>query len=319
VPLSLEAQAEARLLMFSHMNLLSPAIGDPISVPTQDMLIGLYVLTSGNRRGICANRKLAMGIDLKPSLLRNTGEYGSNGRKKGTTGTATLPGGDKDKWLATELDALNRTHGAVIEDAAKKEERLAVKLARSLLPYDFKHLRSCYQIISCHPSSVVNRVGDTYRYPAGVPVRVFAKASSLPGLLKGKGLLPSFFLNYAFSSGAVGVVVSIQPVLVYSQPEASIMTTWILRQKEARDKMPSPYQYFSKSIALTASSFASAFDVPGLGLSFLSAVSLKPAIAFGGPLLLFLLLGRAAAISAVGEKESASPVLVVAFASAFPS
>nr|YP_010177681.1 RNA polymerase beta' subunit [Edgeworthia gardneri]QST15402.1 RNA polymerase beta' subunit [Edgeworthia gardneri] len=56
VPLSIEAQAEARLLMFSHMNLLSPAIGDPISVPTQDMLIGLYILTSGNRRGICANR-----------------------------------------------------------------------------------------------------------------------------------------------------------------------------------------------------------------------------------------------------------------------
>nr|YP_009319212.1 RNA polymerase beta' subunit [Miconia dodecandra]APA18314.1 RNA polymerase beta' subunit [Miconia dodecandra] len=56
VPLSLEAQAEARLLMFSHMNLLSPAIGDSISVPTQDMLIGLYVLTIGNRRGICRNR-----------------------------------------------------------------------------------------------------------------------------------------------------------------------------------------------------------------------------------------------------------------------
>nr|YP_009654597.1 RpoC1 [Alternanthera philoxeroides]QCI03887.1 RpoC1 [Alternanthera philoxeroides]QTF87762.1 RNA polymerase beta' subunit [Alternanthera philoxeroides]WEP25035.1 RNA polymerase beta' subunit [Alternanthera philoxeroides] len=56
VPLSLEAQAEARLLMFSHMNLLSPAIGDPISVPTQDMLIGLYILTSGHYRGICANR-----------------------------------------------------------------------------------------------------------------------------------------------------------------------------------------------------------------------------------------------------------------------
>ncbi|PHT54973.1 DNA-directed RNA polymerase subunit beta'' [Capsicum baccatum] len=52
VPLSLEAQVEARLLMFSHMNLLSPAIGDPISVPTQDMLIGLYVLTSGNHRGV---------------------------------------------------------------------------------------------------------------------------------------------------------------------------------------------------------------------------------------------------------------------------
>nr|YP_009861978.1 RNA polymerase beta' subunit [Viscum liquidambaricola]QKV09803.1 RNA polymerase beta' subunit [Viscum liquidambaricola] len=55
VPLSLEAQAEARLLMFSHMNLLSPAMGDPISVPTQDMLIGLYVLTIASR-GIFANR-----------------------------------------------------------------------------------------------------------------------------------------------------------------------------------------------------------------------------------------------------------------------
>nr|YP_009771248.1 RNA polymerase beta' subunit [Smithia erubescens]QIT01950.1 RNA polymerase beta' subunit [Smithia erubescens] len=56
VPLSLEAQTEARLLMFSHMNLLSPSMGDPISVPTQDMLIGLYILTSGNRRGISVNR-----------------------------------------------------------------------------------------------------------------------------------------------------------------------------------------------------------------------------------------------------------------------
>nr|ATP75014.1 RNA polymerase beta [Primula matthioli subsp. pekinensis] len=56
VPLSLEAQAEARLLMFSHINLLSPAIGDPISVPTQDMLMGLYILTSGTRQGISVNR-----------------------------------------------------------------------------------------------------------------------------------------------------------------------------------------------------------------------------------------------------------------------
>ncbi|XP_031255099.1 DNA-directed RNA polymerase subunit beta'-like [Pistacia vera] len=53
VPLTLEAQAEAYLLMFSHMNLLSPAIGDPISVPIQDMLIRLFVLTNGNHRYLC--------------------------------------------------------------------------------------------------------------------------------------------------------------------------------------------------------------------------------------------------------------------------
>ncbi|PHT70742.1 hypothetical protein T459_25846 [Capsicum annuum] len=56
VPLSLEAQVEVRLLMFSHINLLSPAIGDPIFIPTQAMLIGLYVFSSENHRGICVNR-----------------------------------------------------------------------------------------------------------------------------------------------------------------------------------------------------------------------------------------------------------------------
>nr|YP_010463797.1 RNA polymerase beta' subunit [Anemia phyllitidis]UUL71064.1 RNA polymerase beta' subunit [Anemia phyllitidis] len=55
VPLSLEAQTEARSLMFSHTNLLSPATGDPISVPTQDMLLGLYVPTIDNKQGIYGN------------------------------------------------------------------------------------------------------------------------------------------------------------------------------------------------------------------------------------------------------------------------
>lgn len=56
LPLSLEDQVESHLLMFSHMNLLSPAIGDPIFVPTQDMFIGLYVLMIWNHKGICTNR-----------------------------------------------------------------------------------------------------------------------------------------------------------------------------------------------------------------------------------------------------------------------
>ncbi|EQD47240.1 protein containing RNA polymerase Rpb1, domain 3, partial [mine drainage metagenome] len=45
VPLSLEAQLEARALMMSTNNILSPATGDPIIVPTQDVVLGLYYLT----------------------------------------------------------------------------------------------------------------------------------------------------------------------------------------------------------------------------------------------------------------------------------
>jgi len=45
VPLSLEAQLEARALMLSSNNILSPANGDPIIVPSQDVVLGLYFMT----------------------------------------------------------------------------------------------------------------------------------------------------------------------------------------------------------------------------------------------------------------------------------
>ena len=45
VPLSAEAQAEARILMLSTNNILSPAHGRPIAVPNQDIVLGLYYLT----------------------------------------------------------------------------------------------------------------------------------------------------------------------------------------------------------------------------------------------------------------------------------
>ena len=47
VPLSAEAQAEARVLMLSANNILSPAHGSPLATPTQDMVLGVYYLTYG--------------------------------------------------------------------------------------------------------------------------------------------------------------------------------------------------------------------------------------------------------------------------------
>ena len=45
VPLSIESQIESRVLMLSSNNILSPAHGDPIIVPTQDIVLGLYYMT----------------------------------------------------------------------------------------------------------------------------------------------------------------------------------------------------------------------------------------------------------------------------------
>lgn len=52
VPLSLEAQAEACMLMSPYFNLLSPATGEAITIPSQDMLLGLYVLTLETNLGV---------------------------------------------------------------------------------------------------------------------------------------------------------------------------------------------------------------------------------------------------------------------------
>jgi DNA-directed RNA polymerase subunit beta' len=48
IPLCLEAQTEARMLMLAPNNFLSPATGEPILTPSQDMVLGCYYLTANN-------------------------------------------------------------------------------------------------------------------------------------------------------------------------------------------------------------------------------------------------------------------------------
>ena len=61
LPLSAEAQAEARILMLSSNNILSPAHGAPLATPTQDMVLGLYYLTYSPRR-----RRRARSREARP-------------------------------------------------------------------------------------------------------------------------------------------------------------------------------------------------------------------------------------------------------------
>src|ERR1700732_1435784 len=59
LPLSPEAQVEASVLMLSSHNILSPASGQPITVPTQDMVLGLYYLTKAKKGGKGEGRAFA--------------------------------------------------------------------------------------------------------------------------------------------------------------------------------------------------------------------------------------------------------------------
>jgi len=71
VPLSAEAQAEARVLMLSTNNILSPANGRPITSPTQDMVLGLYSLTRDDEAGIGAGRAFGSLAEAIMAFDRN--------------------------------------------------------------------------------------------------------------------------------------------------------------------------------------------------------------------------------------------------------
>lgn len=67
IPLSLEAQAEARLLMLAPYNFLSPATGEPIILPSQDMVLGCYYLTTENAAQ--QNNQLYYFSNLEDAIL----------------------------------------------------------------------------------------------------------------------------------------------------------------------------------------------------------------------------------------------------------
>ncbi|MCR8726540.1 DNA-directed RNA polymerase subunit beta' [Frigidibacter sp. ROC022] len=80
VPLSLEAQLEARVLMMSTNNVLSPANGAPIIVPSQDMILGLYY-TSMDRKGLIGEGSVFTSVDEVEHAL-NAGEVHLHSRIK---------------------------------------------------------------------------------------------------------------------------------------------------------------------------------------------------------------------------------------------
>ncbi len=68
VPLSLEAQIEARVLMMSTNNILSPQHGTPIIEPTKDIVIGLYYLTKENPAGLGAGKKFGSVDEVRAAF-----------------------------------------------------------------------------------------------------------------------------------------------------------------------------------------------------------------------------------------------------------
>jgi DNA-directed RNA polymerase subunit beta' len=69
VPLSIEAQLEARALMMSTNNILSPASGEPIIQPNQDVVLGIYYLTKENNNSVGQGRAFVDVHEVKRAYL----------------------------------------------------------------------------------------------------------------------------------------------------------------------------------------------------------------------------------------------------------
>jgi DNA-directed RNA polymerase subunit beta' len=91
VPLSVEAQVESRVLMMSTNNILSPAHGKPIIVPSQDMVLGLYYMTRekpfvlGEGRAFSNPEEVALAWDAKEVNIHASIKVRIDGKLEETT------------------------------------------------------------------------------------------------------------------------------------------------------------------------------------------------------------------------------------------
>ena len=133
LPLSAEAQAEARILMLSSNNILSPANGRPITSPTQDMVLGLYYLTMeragelGEGRAFSSVAEAIMAHDQHSVSLQAKVKI----RIKGETVETTIGRAIFNEALPTDFpfvdhDVTKKALGAIVDKLAEFYPKVTV-------------------------------------------------------------------------------------------------------------------------------------------------------------------------------------------------
>lgn len=135
LPLSAEAQAEARILMLSSNNILSPANGRPITTPTQDMVLGLYWLTmereaelgegrafSSVAEAIMAHDQHTVSLQAKVKIrLSTTGETLST-----TVGRALFNEALPADFRFVDVDVTKKQLGQIVDELAEFYPKVVV-------------------------------------------------------------------------------------------------------------------------------------------------------------------------------------------------
>jgi DNA-directed RNA polymerase subunit beta' len=146
LPLSAEAQAEARILMLSTNNILKPADGKPVTMPTQDMVIGIYCLTRAADGGAGEDRLFASPSEAIMAYDRNELDLQSkiNIRLRGVTPPRGFQ--PPEGWEEGSPFRIQTTLGRCIFNEA--------------LPADFPFVN--YEVGKKQLSAIVNELAETY-------------------------------------------------------------------------------------------------------------------------------------------------------------
>jgi len=151
LPLSAEAQAEARVLMLSTNNILKPADGRPVTMPTQDMILGLYHLTTvrpdqaGAGNAFSSPAEAIMARDSKALGLQAPVKI----RLKGIT---VVDNGKAEAWQAPE--------GWTPGEPLIVETTLGRCLFNDTLPADYRFVN--YEVTKKELGQIVNDLAERY-------------------------------------------------------------------------------------------------------------------------------------------------------------
>jgi DNA-directed RNA polymerase subunit beta' len=170
VPLSSEAQAEARILMLSAHNILSPAHGDPIVAPTQDIIIGVYYLTADKEEEAGEGRVFSSAEEVLKAY--DAGVIGIHAKVK-VRGLKRFEDEPIDAYEANPARLMETTAGRVIlneafqddfpfQNAPITKKELSALIDRCARTYDKKELAELLD--------AVKSVGFRFATKAGVTI-----------------------------------------------------------------------------------------------------------------------------------------------------
>ncbi|MFF7310419.1 DNA-directed RNA polymerase subunit beta' [Streptomyces sp. NPDC008137] len=159
LPLSAEAQAEARILMLSSNNILKPADGRPVTMPTQDMVLGLFFLTTDGEMRDLKGEGRSFASVAEAIMAFDAGELSLQSKIDVRFPVGTIPPrgwmppapeqgaeGDGGEWQQGDPFRLNTTLGRA--------------LFNELLPEDYPFVD--YEVGKKQLSEIVNDLAERY-------------------------------------------------------------------------------------------------------------------------------------------------------------